>query len=248
MIPIKTPQEIQWMREGALILNEVLEKMLEIAKPGVSTAKLDEIAESMIRSHQGAEPGFKGYNGFPATLCTSVNEEVVHGIPRKDCILQEGDIVGIDCGVLYKGLYTDACRTALVGQVSPEVHHFVKNNKKALKECLKAVKPGNHVGDISAIIQKVITQQGYSPVVECTGHGVGKNLHEEPEIMNVGQKGKGPLIKPGMVFAIEPISTMGDGQVITGSDGWTIVSADATLSAHFEHTVLVTENGHDVLV
>lgn len=247
-IPIKTPEELEVMRQGGCILKETLDAMEREVRPGISTAELDRIAEAVIRAHPGAKPGFKGYHGFPATLCTSVNEEVVHGIPSKDMILEEGDIIGVDCGVLYKGFYTDACRTFLVGEVEPEVRHFVKTTKKALKNALKEVKAGRQVGDISAAIEKTLIGQGYHPVIECTGHGVGKDLHEPPEILNAGDKGTGATLEAGMVLAIEPISCMGKGDVKTAEDGWTVVSADRSLSAHFEHTVLVTENGCEVLV
>lgn len=247
LIPLKTQEQVQSMREGGLILKETLQKVSEAVRPGVSTFELDQLAESFIVKHKDASPGFKGYHGFPATLCTSVNEEVVHGIPSKNTILSEGDIIGIDCGVYYKGLYTDACLTVLVGKVAPEVSHFVKITKKALDNAVKQVRPGGHIGDISAVIQKTLDEQGYSPIVECTGHGVGVDLHEPPEILNAGLRGTGPVIKPNMIFAIEPISAMGSGKVKTASDGWTIFTADGSLSAHFEHTVLVTEKGVEIL-
>ncbi len=247
-IPIKTPEQIKAMREGGRILKETLEIVSKAVKPGVSTAKLDKIAEKTIVRHKGAQPGFKRYRGFPATLCTSVNEEVVHGIPSRDRVLKEGDIVGIDCGVLYKDMYTDACVTVLVGKVRPEVSYFVKTTKKALENAVKQVCPGNHIGDISVVIQKTLEDQDYSPVVECTGHGVGENLHEPPEILNIGKKGTGSIIKPGMTFAIEPISAMENGAVTTAEDGWTVITADKSLSAHFEHTVLVTEKGCEIIV
>lgn len=247
-ITIKTPDEIAKIRHAASILRIVLEKLAEAVKPGVSTADLDALAEKIIASYPGATPGFKGYHGFPASICTSVNEEVVHGIPRSDLILYEGDIIGIDAGVFYEGFHTDACRTMLVGKVNPTVQHFVKITKKALGQAVKQVRPGGHIGDISAVIQKIIEEQGYSPVAECTGHGVGRNLHEPPEICNVGQRGTGPIMTPGMVLAIEPIATMGTGAIDTLKDGWTVISADGSLSAHFEHTVLVTETGYEILV
>lgn len=246
-IPIKTQEEIGLIRESGAILKKVLDEMEKIVRPGISTYELDEIAESIIRDYN-AIPAFKGYSGFPATLCTSINEEVVHGIPKRNVILQEGDIIGVDCGVLYKGLYTDACRTFMIGQVAPEVQHLVHTTKKALDESIKQIRPGNHIGDISAVIQKTLMNQGYNPVVECTGHGVGRKLHEPPEILNAGYKNTGPKIEAGMVFAIEPISSMGTGQIITADDNWTIITADRALSAHFEHTVIVTERGHEVVV
>jgi len=225
----------------------VLDSLEKAIKPGVTTLQIDTLAEKLITEHEGCTPGFKGYHGFPNSICISVNEEVVHGIPNEHTVLQDGDIVGIDCGVYYKGFHTDACRTVLVGNVDPEIQHFVKTTKKSLDKAIKQVCSGAHVGDIGAVIQKTLEQQGYSPVVECTGHGVGRDLHEPPEIMNVGQKGTGPVLKPGMVLAIEPIATMGKRDISTLQDGWTIISNDGSLSAHFEHTVLVTKNGHEVL-
>lgn len=247
VIPIKSEEEIEVMRHAGKILTETLNKLEQAVKPGVSTKELDQLAENFILSHKGATPGFKGYHGFPGSVCTSINEDVVHGVPDEDQILREGDIIGIDCGVYFKGFHTDACRTVLVGDVDPEVRHFVKITKKSLQNAAKQVRPGGHIGDISAVIQKTLGDQDYSPVVDCTGHGVGKDLHEPPEILNVGKKGTGPVIKSGMVLAIEPISTMGKGDVDTSEDGWAIITRDGSLSAHFECTVLVTENGHEIL-
>jgi methionyl aminopeptidase len=246
-IPIKTREEIEIMRKGGAILRKVLNEMESIVRPGISDFELDKIAEELIRSYDGASPAFKGYRGFPATICASINEEVVHGIPREDRILRDGDIIGVDCGVLYQGFYTDACRTFMIGNVAPEVKKFVAVTKKALDEAVKKVRPNGHIGDISAVIQKVIESGGYSPVVECTGHGVGRNLHEPPEILNVGRKGAGPKMEAGMVLAIEPISVMGSWEIIVAKDKWTIISADGTLSAHFEHTVVVTDGGHEII-
>lgn len=246
-ISIKTKGDIEIMRHAGAILKKTLDLLESSVRPGISTAELDRIAEEFIRSHEGCTPGFKGYKGFPASLCTSVNEEVVHGIPDAHHILSEGDIIGMDGGVFYKGFHTDACRTVLVGKVDPDVRHFVKTVKKALSESLKVIRSGAFVGDISAVIQKVIEKQGYSPVVECTGHGVGRDLHEAPEILNIGRRGTGPQLCAGMVLAIEPIANMGRGEVETLQDHWTIVSLDGTPSAHFEHTVLVTEKGCEVL-
>jgi methionyl aminopeptidase len=247
-IPIKTREEIEIMRKGGAILKKVLDEMEKTVRPGISDFELDRIAEELIRSHNGASPAFKGYRGFPATLCSSINEEVVHGIPKRHRILQEGDIIGVDCGVLYQGFYTDACRTFMIGNVAPAVRKFVAITKEALDEAVKKVRPNGHIGDISAVIQKTIESGGYSPVIECTGHGVGRNLHEPPEIFNAGKKGTGPKMESGMVLAIEPISVMGSGQVIVANDKWTIISADRTLSAHFEHTVAVTDKGYEIIV
>ncbi len=246
-IPIKTLEEIEYMRKSGAVLRQTLDLVSKSVKPGVSTLELDKLAEEFILSHNGMKPGFKGYRGFPATLCTSVNEQVVHGIPNKNVILKDGDIVGVDCGVLYKDLYTDACITALVGEADPDIRYFVKVTKKTLSQALKQVRPNGHIGDISAVIQKTLEDQGYSPVIECTGHGVGKGLHEPPEILNAGVRGTGPIMKSGMTLAIEPISAMGSSDVVNANDGWAVVTADGSLSAHFEHTVLVTDDGFEIL-
>lgn len=247
IIPIKTSAQIEAMRIGGVVLREALQAAAAAVCPGVSTAELDQIAERAILKHAGCTPGFKGYQGFPGTLCVSINDEVVHGIPTKTRTLKEGDIVGLDGGVVYKGLFTDACLTVIVGEVQPEIRHFVKTTKQALDRAVKLVRSGVRIGDLSAMIQKTLEDQGYSPVVTCTGHGVGVELHEPPEILNAGRKGTGPEMKPGMVLAIEPISAIGKGDVFTSRDGWTIVTEDHSLSAHFEHTVLVTETGHEIL-
>ncbi len=246
-IPIKTPDEIAKIRHAAGVLKGLHEYLTTLVRPGISTGELDRLAEEFIVKHEGCTPGFKGYHGFTASLCTSVNHNVVHGIPNADEILKDGDIIGIDAGVMYGGFHTDACITHLVGEVDPDVVHFVKTTKKALKNGVKLVGPGVPVGDISAEIQKTLMDQGYMPVPELTGHGVGRDLHEPPEILNVGEKGTGPKLEAGMVIAIEPIATMGKPDINTLEDGWTIESADKSLSAHFEHTVLVTESGHEIL-
>ncbi len=246
-IPIKTPEEIKMMRLGGIILTKTLDLMEKSVRPGISTLELDEIAEDFIRSHAGATPGFKGYRGFPASICASINSECVHGIPDDTIILKEGDVIGIDCGVKYNGLYTDACRTFIIGDVSYEEKHLVKTTKDALNKAVKVIRPGGHIGDISATIQEILERQGFSPVIDCTGHGVGRDLHEPPEILNAGEKNTGPVMKTGMVLAIEPISSMGNGQIITADDKWTVITEDNTLSAHFEQTVAVTENSHEII-
>ena len=246
-ITIKTPEEIAFIRTAGNILTEALNLLETSVKPGMTTLELDRIAEDFIRSHDGCTPGFKGYHGFTGSICTSINNEVVHGIPNSGRKIKEGDIIGIDCGVKYKGLHTDACRTALVGHVDSKVVDFVKTVQKSLNMSLKMVKAGGHVGDISAEIQRVLEAGGYSPVVECCGHGVGYDLHEAPEILNVGQRGAGPMLEAGMILAIEPIAIMGSGEIYTSEDHWTILSQDGGLSAHFENTVAVTENGHELL-
>jgi len=246
-ITIKTAEEIEAMRFAGKVLTATLDKLMVSVKPGMSTKDLDNIAEKFIRSHPDCTPGFKGYHGFPGSLCTSINDEVVHGIPSSARILKEGDIIGLDCGVYYKGLHTDACRTAMVGKTSHEIKRFVKVTKEALQNAVKQVRPGGHVGDISEVIQQTMMRFEYDPVIECTGHGVGHDLHEAPEILNAGIRGTGPIMRPGMVLAIEPISAMGSGDIISSEDGWTLLTADGSLSAHFEYTVLVTEDGYEIL-
>lgn len=235
------------MRHAGAILTKTLDKLAESVRVGISTKELDEIVEEFIRSHEGCTPGFKGYRGFPGSVCTSINEEVVHGIPSSDRALKKGDIIGLDCGVFYRGLHTDACRTFIVGEAPHEVKQLVKVTKEALRQGVKQIRPGGHIGDISAVIQETLERFGYAPVIECTGHGVGRDLHEPPEIMNAGKKGTGPVMKPGMVLAIEPISAMNNGDIKTAKDGWTLCTADRSLSAHFEETVLVTEKGYEIL-
>jgi len=247
IITIKTPEEQNLMREGGKILSACLDHVTKLIKPGISTLEIDRAAEAFIRSFPGATPAFKGYKGFPGTLCMSINEEVVHGIPSDKKILRDGDIVGVDSGVLFGGLYTDAARTAAVGKCSSQSLRLIEATERALSECLSAVKPGNRIGDISAIIEKVLRSYGFSPVVRCTGHGVGRRLHEPPDILNAGIAGTGPLIKPGMTLAIEPISSMGSGRIKTAKDGWTVITEERLPSAHFEVTVLVTEKGFEVI-
>lgn len=235
------------MRHAGAILTQTLDYLESVIKAGMSTLELDQLAETFIRSHEGCTPGFKGYHGFPGSICTSINEEAVHGIPSAKRILKEGDIIGVDCGVYYKGLHTDACRTVIAGQISPEVKQFVKITKESLQKGIRQVRPGGRIGDISAAIQELLERYDYGIVRECTGHGVGHNLHEPPEIMNLGEKGTGPIMEPNMVLAIEPITAMGEGDILTAEDNWTLYTKDGSLSAHFEATVLVTDEGYEVL-
>lgn len=243
-VPIKSQEEIKIMRHSGKILRNVLDFLEKTIQAGMKTSDLDSLAEDLILKNN-ATPSFKGYQGFPATLCISINEEVVHGIPG-DRIIQDGDIVGVDCGVCYEKLHTDSARTFIVGEVSDDVHFFVKTTQKALQKALKKVRDGVRLGDVSEVIQKTIEQRGYSVVRTCTGHGIGYNVHEEPEILNYGKKGEGIILKEGMVLAIEPISVMGSsGDTYDEDDGWTITAEN--LSAHFEHTVLVTKKGAEIL-
>jgi len=245
LIPLKTDSEVELMRESALILRKALLTVGELVKPGITTAELDRTAEEFIRSN-GGEPGFKGYQGFPATICASVNEEVVHGIPGPR-ELKEGDIIGIDCGVIKNGYYSDSTRSFAVGQISPEAERLMKTTKEALEIGVDKVRPGNKISDISHAIQMHAEGNGYSVVKQLTGHGVGRELHENPQIPNFGPPGKGPVIKTGMVFAIEPMLNEGTEDIMTLKDGWTIVTRDGRLSCHFEDTVVATDGKPEVL-
>lgn len=245
MISIKTPEEIKLMREAGSILASVLAKLRTKVAPGITTEELNLYAEKSI-IEKGGIPAFKGYHGFPKTLCTSINEEVVHSIPGNKA-LKDGDIISIDCGVIYKGYYSDAAITVGVGEIKESIKKFIEIGRKSLMAGISEARPGNHIGDISNAIQTTIEKNRYSVVRDLVGHGVGKNLHEEPQIPNFGAKGEGPQIKPGMTFAIEIMANMGRPEVITLQDGWTIVTRDNSLSMQVEHTVLITKNGNEIL-
>jgi methionyl aminopeptidase len=256
MIPIKTEEEIKILREAGKILSKVLKEVKKQVKPGVSAYDLDKLAEKLIQK-EGAEPAFKGYIpdglkikekiGYPYTLCTSVNYEVVHGLPLKNKILKEGDIIGIDCGLKWKGYYVDMAFTLPVGKISSIAKKLIKVTKKALDLAIKKIKPGVFLGDISYTIQNFVEKNNFSVVRQLSGHGIGKNLHEEPVILNYGLPKTGPILKEGMVLAIEPMVNVGDWRVETLSDGWTVVTFDRSLSAHFEHTVLVKKGRAEIL-
>jgi methionyl aminopeptidase len=247
MVTLKTGAEIDRMRASGRLVARVLDAIGERIGPGVTTADLDALAESIIRSHPGARPAFKGYGGFPASICASINDEVVHGIPSASRGLKEGDIVGIDVGVLLDGYHADAARTFAVGAVSPEARELLETTRAALEAGIAAARPGGHLGDISAAIQAVVEAAGFSVVRELVGHGIGQHLHEDPQVPNFGNRGRGLALDPGLVIAIEPMVNRGECGVRTLEDAWTIVTADGTLSAHFEHTVAITENGPEVL-
>ncbi|MCK5058737.1 MAG: type I methionyl aminopeptidase [Candidatus Aminicenantes bacterium] len=250
MIILKTNNELKLMREAnriaAIILSEIEGKI----KPGVSTYELDKWAEDRILS-LNAKPGFKGYHSgsriYPATLCTSINHEVVHGIPTKERLLREGDIIGVDVGVIYKGYYGDGAYTYAVGKVSPEVEDLMKTCKGALDVGIKQAKKGNRVTDISIAIDKYVRPRGYEIVRDLTGHGIGRDLHEEPQILNYNDGKKGQKLKVNMTLAIEPMITNGTYKVRTLNDNWTVVTDDGSLSAHYEHTVAITGNGPEIL-
>lgn len=245
MISIKTPAEIQAMREGGKILAEILHELALTAKIGVTTEELNTKAEALMSKYR-VLPSFKNYRGYPASICTSINEEVVHAIPCKR-ILNDGDILKIDCGVFYKGMHTDAAVCVMLGNVPEKTRNFVLNVQKALEKGIAEVKPNARIGDIGFAIHRHITNCDYSVVHEYIGHGIGKSLHEEPEVPNEGKKGKGPLLLPGMTIAIEPIIAMGERFIDVLKDKWTSVTRDGMPSCQIEHTVLVTTTGCEVL-
>ena len=246
MIYLKTAEEIELLRENNLLVSATLAEVGKHVRPGVSTLELDKLAEEFIRSH-GAEPGFLGYGGFPNTLCMSVNEEVVHGIPSAKRILKEGDVLSVDCGTLMKGFYGDSAYTFAVGEIAPEVADLLRVTKEALYKGVAQAKAGNRVGDVASAVQEHAERHGYSVVRELVGHGLGRKMHEEPEVPNYGARGRGPLLKEGMVICIEPMIDMGARYVVFERDGWTVRTRDRKPSAHFEFAVAVGKEGPDVL-
>jgi methionyl aminopeptidase len=247
MVTLKSTREIERMRSSGKVVAEVLDAIGRHVRPGVSTAELDRLAESIIRGRHGARPAFKGYGGFPASICASINDEVVHGIPSEKRRLEEGDIVGVDVGVLLEGYHADAASTFAVGAIAPAAEELLRVTRSALEAGIEAARPGGHLGDISAAIQAIVEAAGLSVVRELVGHGIGQHLHEDPQVPNFGSPGRGLALDPGLVIAIEPMVNRGESGVRTLEDAWTIVTADGTLSAHFEHTVAITENGPEVL-
>lgn len=263
-ISIKTNEEIKLLREGGGKLARILQNIVEAAKPGVSTRELDMLAEGLILE-SGGIPAFKGYKisgvktPYPATLCASVNDEVVHGIPRSDRILHEGDIMGIDIGMRWpaeknqesriknKGFYTDMAVTIGIGKISPDAEKLVRATKEALTIGIGAVRPGGRIGDIGYAVERYLKKHKLGIIRDLAGHGVGYKLHEEPLIPNYGKEGAGPELKEGMVIAIEPMATLGDWRISLDDDEWTFRTADGTLAAHFEHTIVVTRSGAEVL-
>jgi methionyl aminopeptidase len=245
MITLKSPREISIMREANRILALLFEHLEPMVQPGITTAELDAEAEFFIRSRQ-ASPAFKGYRGYPCTLCTSVNEEVIHGIPSNRRLVA-GDIVSIDVGALHEGFYSDSSRTFAVGEISQKARRLMDVTEKSLYEGISQAIPGNRLHDISASIQKVVESAGFHVVREFVGHGIGRLLHEDPQIPNFGRKGTGPVLKEGMTFAIEPMVNEGTWKVSILPDGWTAVTADGSLSAHFEHSIAITANGPLIL-
>lgn len=247
VVTLKSAREIERMRASGRIVAQVLEAMADAVRPGISTAELDELAESIIAGHAGARPAFKGYGGFPASICASVNDEVVHGIPSRHRRLKEGDIIGIDVGVLMDGYHADAARTFAVGKVSKGARNLLLATQAALEAGIEAARPGGYLGDISNAIQKVAERAGFSVVRDLVGHGIGQHLHEDPQVPNFGTPGRGLTLEPGLVIAIEPMVNHGSSTVRTLEDAWTIVTEDGALSAHFEHTVAITGGGPEIL-
>lgn len=245
MINIYTQEEVELLRENNLLVSKTLAEVGKNIRPGVTTLELDRIAEDFIRSH-GAVPGFLGYGGFPNTLCVSVNENVVHGIPS-DYALKEGDIVSVDCGTILKGFYGDSAYTFGVGEIAPEVEQLLRVTKESLLKGVEQAVAGNRVGDISAAVQAHAESYGYGVVRELVGHGLGRNMHEEPEVPNYGRRGRGPLLKKGMVICIEPMINMGTKSVVFERDGWTVRTRDRKPSAHFEYAVAIRNGEADVL-
>jgi methionyl aminopeptidase len=245
MIILKSPEEVDKIRRAGRIVAEVLQELKKQVKPGMTTLDLDQMAEEGIRK-RGGQPAFKGYRGFPATLCASVNNEIVHGIPSKRT-LQEGDIIGLDLGAIVDGYYGDAAITVAVGAIRPAVQRLVQVTEESLYQGIEQMKVGNRLSDVSHAVQTHVEAAGYSVVKDFVGHGIGQALHEEPQLPNFGKPGQGPRLRTGMVLAIEPMVNMGKDGVRVLSDHWTAVTEDGSLSAHFEHTVAITEEGPVIL-
>lgn len=246
MITIKTDMEIEYMRLAGKVVADTLLKLEEAVRPGISTEELDIIAEEYILK-QNAKPSFKGYCGFPGSICTSVNNEVVHGIPSKSVVLQEGDIISVDCGAILNGYQGDAARTFPVGFTSEDALKLIEVTKQSFFKGIEKAVVGNRLTDISAAIQGYVESFGYSVVRDYVGHGIGKEMHEDPEVPNYGRPGRGPKLTKGMVLAIEPMVNIGKYHVETQSNNWTVVTIDKSLSAHYENTVAILESGPEIL-
>ncbi len=247
MITIKSPREVETMAAAGNILATTLARVIERVEPGVSTEDLDALAEQFIRSHSGAKPSFKGLYGFPKSLCTSINNEIVHGIPSKGRVLNDGDILSIDCGVFFEGLHADCATTVAVGEISEDSARLLEATRKALEAGIEAATLDNHVGDIGHAVQTVAEAAGFSVVRDLVGHGIGAKFHEEPQVPNFGQPKRGARLAKGMTIAIEPMVNAGGPETRTMDDNWTIVTADGSLSAHFEHTLVIGPDGPRVL-
>ncbi|NLK29045.1 MAG: type I methionyl aminopeptidase [Clostridiales bacterium] len=245
-ITIKSEKEIELMRESGRILSIVLEELKQYIRPGLSTLDIDKKCREIIKSFD-CTPSFLNYQGFPASLCVSINDEVVHGIPSKERILRDGDIVSLDGGVIYKGYHSDAARTIAVGEISKEAKQLIEVTEQSFYEGIKFAKQGHHLHEISEAIQNYVESFGYSVVRDLVGHGIGRKLHEEPQIPNFKQKRRGPKLEAGMTLAIEPMVNIGRYDVVWMEDDWTVVTADGTLSAHYENTVLITDGEPEIL-
>jgi methionyl aminopeptidase len=247
MIILKSPDEVAKMRVAGNVVAETIGTVLAAVRPGVSTGDLDAVAEAFIRERK-ATPSFKGYRGFPASICASLNEEVVHGIPSPKRILKEGDVLSLDFGAIWDGYHADSAVTVFVAEPpSAEAEKLVRVTEEALEAGISQIRPGGRLSDISHAVQQVVEGAGFSVVREYVGHGIGRSLHEDPQIPNYGVPGRGPELRPGLVVAVEPMVTMGDWKTRVLADDWTVVTADRSLAAHFEHTIAVTEDGREVL-
>jgi methionyl aminopeptidase len=247
MVTLKSPREVEIMSRAGRIVAGTLARIREILRPGLSTEDLDAEAERFIRSHEGAAPSFKGLYGFPKTLCTSIDQEIVHGIPSSRRVLAEGSIVSVDVGVQLEGLHADSATTLPVGEVDPEAQRLMRVTQECLTAGIAEARLGNHVGDIGYAVQRVAEGAGYGVVRELVGHGIGTRFHEEPQVPNYGSPKRGPRLLEGMTLAIEPMITIGSPATKTLPDKWTVVTADGSLSAHFEHTVVITAGGPRIL-
>jgi len=247
VIQLKSQREIDVMARGGQILADTVTLMEKSVRPGISTEELDKIADDFIRSHPGAIPSFKGLYNFPASICTSINNEIVHGIPSRRRVLIEGDIVSVDVGVKFEGYHTDSATTVPVGDIPAESKRLLETTRAALDAGVNAARNGNHLGDIGAAVQAVVERAGFSVVRDLVGHGIGSGFHEEPQVPNYGKPSRGLRLVPGLTIAIEPMVNVGKAGIRTMPDRWTVVTVDGTRSAHFEHTVAITENGPRVL-
>ena len=246
MIELKSARVIGLMRTAGHVLSDVIEHLRGFVKPGLSTLEIDEDVEGFIAA-RGAKPAFKGYRGFPATVCISINEEVVHGIPSAHRRIQEGDIVGLDLGCIVDGYYADCAFTLAIGDVPPKVQQLLDVTRESLDQAIQECRPGRRLSDVSHAVQVHVERHGFSVVRAFVGHGIGRALHEDPQVPNFGDPGRGPQLRPGMVLAIEPMVTMGSWEVRVLDDGWTAVTRDGSLAAHFEHTIAVTDTDPEVL-
>ncbi|MFW5999144.1 MAG: type I methionyl aminopeptidase [Halanaerobiaceae bacterium] len=246
MIVLKSRREINIMYEANQIVAETLAYLKEEIVPGITTSHINRLGEEFIEG-KGAEPSFRGYRGYPASVCVSINEEVVHGIPSDERILEDGDIISLDIGAFYRGFHGDAARTFAVGNISREAEELIDITERSFFTGLQKAECGNHLSDISHRIQSFVENKNYSVVREYVGHGIGRDMHEDPQIPNFGPPGRGPKLKPGMTVAIEPMVNIGGYEVKTLADGWTVVTSDKSLSAHYENTIAVTENGPEIL-